>query len=382
MNRFVSTSCLATMGGVLLSSLLGCEPTKPIQSYSIPKPDVVYETNHVDPGAPEDASGNPLPLDDRMLGAFVPHAQTAWFVKLSGAKDAIAPHAEAFEAFVKSFQFSADPNAEPTWQAPAGWKQTAGPAPRFATLTIADTSPPLEVTVSSLPLNDGDVSAYVLLNINRWRKQMSLRPIAQQRLAKDSKTLKVAGGNAVYVDMLGKLQAAGMPGASPMAGHPPIANNSAVPSSGQRPSPTAGNSPAADQAKGIKFETPAGWKTASKDAFSQVALEAGTGAETVRITFSALAAAASDLTSNVNRWRGQAGLPPVDEAALMANVAKMEIGGAPGSYVELIGPREAILGAIVVHGDQAWFLKLRGPAAAAQAQQTKFRELLKSIRFE
>jgi hypothetical protein len=364
----------ALAGVCLLVGSLGCEPTKPIRSYTVPKPDAVYESNHVDPGAPEDAEGNPLPLDDRMLAAFIPHGNTAWFVKISGPKAAVASQADAFQAFVKSIEFPADAKAEPTWDAPANWKKTDGPAPRFATLKIDDIQPPLEVTVSSLPLSAGDLSAYVLQNVNRWRGQMSLRPITQQRLAKESQELKLADRTAVYVDLLGKLQSAGMSGARPMAGHPPIAQTS--PRTGKQPEPNA------NRADGIEFETPSGWQAGAKDAFSQVALETGTGSEKIRTTFSALSAAASDLTSNINRWRAQVGLPPQEAEAIQSEVTPMDIGGSSGNYVELVGPEEAILGAIVVHDDKAWFLKMRGPKAAAQAQRDKFGELLKSIRFD
>ena len=353
------------MGGAI-----GCEPPKPIQSYSVPKPELVYEANHVDPGEPQDSAGRPLPLDDRMLAAFVPQGETAWFIKLAGPKDAVAPHAETFQNFVKSITFSSDMPGEPRWQTPEGWRESAGPPPRLATLTIGDAKPPLEVTVSSLPLSAGDVSAYVLLNVNRWRAQMSLRPISQQRLAKETTKSPLAVGSALVFDMLGKLQAAGMPGAPPMIGHPPIASKA------------AGDAAPADEAAGIKFDTPDGWQAAPRDAFSQVALEAGEGTEQIRVTFSALSAAASDLTSNVNRWRSQVGLASADTATLASEARQTTIGGEPGAYVELLGPEEAILGAIVVHGEKAWFLKLRGSKSAALAQQDNFQQLLKSIRFE
>jgi len=364
----------------ILLVAVGCEPVKPIRSYKVPKPELVYEANHLDPGTPTDPSGNPLPLDDRMLAALIPHGQHAWFVKLSGPKEAVAPQAEAFQAFVKSIQFTEDKDREPTWTAPENWVRTNGPPPRWATLTIPESQPPLEVTISSLPMESRDLAAYSLLNLNRWRNQLGLRPIPQQQLIKSTTTLNLAGGPALYVDMEGKLQDTGMGGRMAMGGHPPIAGGSSSKTASKAP-PVASQSDAG-QAEGIKYELPSGWRGANKDAFSQVALEAGSGEDQIRVTFSALAAAAADLVPNINRWRSQAGLEPVSPEALMADVAKMEIGGKPGHYVELLGPEEAIFGAIVVHQDQAWFLKLRGSKTAAEAEQDNFRKLLQSIRFE
>lgn len=371
--------------GLILASVAvfaGCEPVKPIRSYSTPKPELVYETNHVDPGEPEDADGNPLPLDDRMLTALIPHGDNAWFVKLSGPKANIAPHVDAFQAFVKSFKFAASPTAEPQWQLTSDWvaekpdpaAQRDSMSPVYAIVTIGKTNPPLEIRISSLPLEKMDLDSYILPNVNRWRRQLSLPALVMPLMKKEMQKLTIADGStAYYFDMLGKLQAAGMPGAQPMAGHPPIATNT--------PAPKA-NGPVASDFDEFKFTTPAGWQAAANDQFSQAAFEVGEGPDKVRVTFSALGAAANDLTSNVNRWRAQVDLPPQNGAALQASVDKMEIGGAPGSYVELIGPTDAIIGAIVLHDNKTWFLKLRGPKAAAQAQQTNFRELLKSIRFK
>jgi hypothetical protein len=372
MIRVFHRTGLAVAAAGILIGCLGCEPAKPIRSYTVPKPEEVYKTNHLDPSVPKDTKGNPLPADDRMLAALIPHGGMAWFVKLSGPKDSVKPHAEAFQTLVKSIKFTA--NALPTWDAPANWKKTDGPPPRFATLTIGDTNPPLEVTVSPLQFaKDDDLISLTMRNVNRWRGQMSLRPIPERRLPNETQSLLLANGPAVYVDMLGKLQVASMPGVPPMAGHPPIASKTP---------PSEANEPTPNNFSAFKFETPAGWHPAENDVVSKMALETGEGAEKVRVTFSPMSAQGSELVPNVNRWRGQIELPNLDEKQLLANVDKMDIGGESGSYVELIGPQEAIFGAIVVRDNQGWFLKLRGPKAAAQAQQSNFRKLLKSIRFE
>ena len=369
---------LCSLGLCCLLASAGCEPPKPIRSYKVPKPEVVYESNHLDPGLPTDKNGDPLPLDDRMLGALIPNKDTAWFLKLSGPKSEVDSHADEFREFVNSIRFGKDSRREPEWDLPESWTRTNGPPPRWATITIGGTNPPLEVTVSSLPFENRDLASYSLQNVNRWRNQLSLRPIPAQRLSKEVETITLAGGSpAVYVDMLGKLQGTGMMRPGAMAGHPPISGGDT------RPAPkTSSQTPADRQPAEVGYDLPTGWSKAANDTFSQVALEAGEGANGIRVTFSALAAAAGDLGPNINRWRRQVGLGPVSDEDIQAAAKEMEIGGVKAPYVELQGPQESIYGAIVMHEDKAWFIKLRGSNSAAEAEQTKFQELLKSIRFE
>lgn len=62
-----------------------------------------------------------------------------------------------------------------TWQAPDGWDADPDPAPPIDhAFDIRDTDPPLRVTVSRLAGTGGGT----LANINRWRGQVGLDPVA------------------------------------------------------------------------------------------------------------------------------------------------------------------------------------------------------------
>jgi hypothetical protein len=88
-----------------------------------------------------------------------------------------------------------------------------------------------------------------------------------------------------------------------------------------------------------------------------------------------------DVLSNVNRWRSQAQLPPLDEAALKSSQQELTIGGHPSIYVEAIGAERAILAAITPDGDVKWFFKMDGPQAAIEAEREHFRQFLNSVQF-
>ncbi len=93
---------------------------------------------------------------------------------------------------------SADPGAAAApapegglqWTLPAGWKQTAGGGPmRYATLT-APVQGKVEVTVIRLPGPAGGE----LANVNRWRNQIGLSPMAEAELPSARKVLTTQAG--------------------------------------------------------------------------------------------------------------------------------------------------------------------------------------------
>lgn len=87
--------------------------------------------------------------------------------------------------------------------------------------------------------------------------------------------------------------------------------------------------------------------------------------------------------ANVNRWRGQVGLPRLGEEDLEASVSRVEANGLAFTVVELMPEGKGangILGAIVPFGGTTWFFKLTGPAPALRASKPEFIGFLKSVR--
>jgi hypothetical protein len=92
---------------------------------------------------------------------------------------------------------------------------------------------------------------------------------------------------------------------------------------------------------------------------------------------------------NVNRWRGQVGLPPIDEAALAQTVQTIDAPAGKFSFIELSGMSAAggaqkpvrMLGAWLQQPDRRWFFKLLGDDALVTAQHDAFFAFLKSVSF-
>jgi hypothetical protein len=74
----------------------------------------------------------------------------------------------------------------PTWTVPAGWQKVEGERPmRVATFTLAGG----EVAISQFSGNAGGL----LANVNRWRGQVGLAPVAEAELAEVAQKFEVPG---------------------------------------------------------------------------------------------------------------------------------------------------------------------------------------------
>jgi len=89
--------------------------------------------------------------------------------------------------------------------------------------------------------------------------------------------------------------------------------------------------------------------------------------------------------ANVNRWRGQIGLPPVDEAGLAAVRRTLGTRAGPVSVYDFTSEgqsRSRVVVAIAVAEGNSWFLKLAGDAEPVGAAQPGFLRLLESLHVE
>jgi len=89
--------------------------------------------------------------------------------------------------------------------------------------------------------------------------------------------------------------------------------------------------------------------------------------------------------ANVNRWRGQIGLPPIDEAALSGVRRTLHSKAGPVSVYDFTSEGEkksrTIAGLALVNGS-SWFVKLSGDAGPVDAARTDFIHLLESLHLE
>ncbi|MBB6441375.1 hypothetical protein [Phycisphaera mikurensis] len=146
---------------------------------------------------------------------------------------------------------------------------------------------------------------------------------------------------------------------------------------------------AAAESGGLHWQTPAGYRdTGESNQFRTATLKGdSTGAgEEVEVAISRVPGQAGGIAANVNRWRGQLGLPPVDRGAVIAAVSPAPTGegGLPGMVVTLANadatPPAAQRIAWFVLDDATWYVKATGTPAAIERETPALDRFLASLR--
>lgn len=87
--------------------------------------------------------------------------------------------------------------------------------------------------------------------------------------------------------------------------------------------------------------------------------------------------------ANLNRWRGQIGLPPVDQKEFDRTTVHIDRNGLHMNVVDIAGTganAQRIIGAMVPHQGATWFFKLSGPDALVAREKTAFLALLDTVK--
>jgi hypothetical protein len=156
------------------------------------------------------------------------------------------------------------------------------------------------------------------------------------------------------------------------------------------PSPAA-PAPATVGTSDITWTLPAGWTTQPDPSGMRKGSFLVSGADGAKADMSVTAFpgdVGGDL-ANVNRWRGQVGLAPIDDATLAQTVQTLDAPAGKFSLVELSGVSAAggaqkpvrMLGAWLQQPDRRWFFKLLGDDALVTAQHDAFISFLNSVSF-
>jgi hypothetical protein len=153
------------------------------------------------------------------------------------------------------------------------------------------------------------------------------------------------------------------PGAMP-AGHPQVAGASGENFSG-----------------GPNWKIPATWKQMQPGQMVIASYRASKDGATADVSVSSFDGPTGGLLANVNRWRGQVGLAPIDENDLATQVKTVDLSdGSKGSVVDVTGtsPRTGkaarLYGLIVSRGQQMWFYKILGDSNVIESEKANLVE--------
>src|SRR5208283_3168699 len=250
------------------------------------------------------------------------------------------------------------------WTVPGGWQPQPATAMRQGSFLVAGADgASADVSVVSFPGTGGDD----LANINRWRDQLKLAPVSAADMDAQVQSVAGAAGQFVFADLAGPAAEKGavrilgawlrqpdrvwffkMMGPSDLVeaqrdafigflqsarieeaqtGAVPLARSGSAPANtNDLPKEVPGaNAPLVQAAAGaapmntipvqaeggasLLWQAPAEWKTLPGNAMRRGSYGVG-GAE---VAITAFPGDVGGVLANVNRWRGQAGLAPVDE---------------------------------------------------------------------
>lgn len=137
------------------------------------------------------------------------------------------------------------------------------------------------------------------------------------------------------------------------------------------------------EAGALRWKAPAGWKElpASGMRLASFTVPGAAGAPPADLSVVSLSGEAGGELANVNRWRGQLGLDPLNEKELEAQSKRIKSSAGTLLVVECAGPKGRIHAAILNVNGNTWFFKLTGEEATVSAARERFLEFLKSLRF-
>ena len=298
------------------------------------------------------------------------------------------------------------PTAETAVTTPPNWEPQPLSQMRQASFLVkGENGAVADVSFVSL----GSAAGNVLENVNRWLGQLGQPAITEQKLGEMAQRLHTSLGDMTIVDLVGlpnnadpardgRIVAAMMTTSNTtlffkMRGNAELTEAQktdflkwvaavcdAQTQTGS--SQVAAAPPQTNSAPSIKWTAPEGWTEVPPSSmryasFSASADEAGKIDISV-VTFPGDGGSDAD---NINRWRGQMGLEPVDPNAVTSQVTSLKTGDTTFSTTDIAGNKTRTIAAWTRRDGRVWFFKATGPTAAIEKEKTKFVKFIESVRF-
>jgi len=289
-----------------------------------------------------------------------------------------------------------------SWTLPAGWKEGAPTRMSVATFTIAGPNG-TEANVNVTPLRS--FSGKEVQIVNLWRGQIGLAEISAEEAAKQLKPVDIGGEPGKLFELTAEAANAKSPARIVTAMvhrqdaswfYKLVGDSELV--EAQKPafieflkSIKVSEVPAAEvavvktsqtetpAATTSKWKTPLDWKEVAPGQMQVAKFSVpDKGAAKADVTISVFPSSTGGSLANVNRWRGQVGLPPVDETELPKLITKLDEKNSDSILADMSGTSvktgkpARLIGAIVPRDGQWFFYKLMGDPDAVAAQKDAF----------
>ncbi len=298
-----------------------------------------------------------------------------------------------------------------TWTVPAGWTDKGPSGMRVGSFAIGNASEP-NADVSVIPLSSW--AGRELENVNRWRAQVGLPAVKSEELPQQASPVDIGGDPGQLFEVAGPSAENGKPtrilaAVWPMPamawffkmtgddalvqsqkpaflaflrsvkrGGPAAAGTSAATAP---PAMAAAGSLGKPEAAKPDWTVPADWKEETPASVQLARFTAanpdGTGAE---VTVTVLGGEGGGALANVNRWRAQLGLSPLDATELGKISQPVQTKGGGATLVDLVAEskEKRIVAVLAEREGRTWFYRLSGTDAAVGAQKEAFLKFVES----
>jgi hypothetical protein len=343
--------------------------------------------------------------------------------------DAVVPQTEAAVEPVVAPQVAAH------WQPPTDWKPLPASGLRLASFRVQGESGEIaDISVVTFGGSGGDE----LANINRWRGQLKLEPVAAEALPSQIETFSTPAGAFSLADLAAEQAEAGKPptrivgawlrrgntvwffkmmgptnlvGAQkgPFKDFLASVTFSVSANAGGQGSPAAGTNdlpkpdapapellnppggPALPSGAGLKaasgsllrWNAPAAWTVKAPTSMRKGSYALGPGGA-VDLSITAFPGDVGGPIANVNRWLDQVGLPPIEEADLPAYTTHASANGLT-FFIADTGSKDPahpqrIIAAVASWNGNSWFFKMTGSTEAVVQEKAGFLDFLQTVR--
>jgi hypothetical protein len=310
-----------------------------------------------------------------------------------------APLEEAASTQMDAMPTNAGSPAAPAGMAPAAstaavttppaWELQPLSQMRGASFLVkGESSAIVDISLVSLGASAGNV----LDNVNRWLDQLGQPPISQEKLTEIAQRLTTSLGEVTIVDL------AGLPKDADAAKDGRIIAAIAPTNSSVFFFKMRGNDALTEAQKSdfIKWvagvcnaqteekspQTPEGWAEGAPSSMRYASFSAsGENGKKIDISIVTFSGDGGSDADNVNRWRRQIGLPPIDDKGVATLITPLNAGGTDFSALDMTAGDSRVIAAWTRRDGRSWFFKMSGPAPLLEREKPKFFDFLRSVEF-
>lgn len=281
------------------------------------------------------------------------------------------------------------------WDLPAGWTERAPSAMRVANFAVGDQA---ECYLTILAGDGGGLGA----NVNRWLAQMQQPALVGDQVdALPRATL--FHREAVLLDVEGTFT--GMSGGAPQTGRRLLglllvdpdgsaflkfvgptdvvereknafkALATSFRAANGQPTEQVSTATRIERAAGLVARVPESWLRVPEKPPRALDLRVDTDVE---CSITVLAGTAGGARANIDRWRGQIGLAPIDDEQY-AGLEVVSMLGQSALLVEATSGNSGVLGAVVESAERSVFVKLTGPMGQIARNRAAFLDLCRTL---